>query len=151
MKTCVYLYLIVALFSPVAVLLAQTESAVAKDPSQSEEKAKGPEYNLRDPFWPVGWTPAPKQNPLAPDTTAQNPAPPTFVPQWAKVLKGIEVKSIAKTFIEGEYIATVTGFGVVEKGDTLSIKHEGHLYKVVIRDITEKGIVPEKSGVSPLK
>ncbi len=155
MMTRFYTIILIAMLSPIALLQAQTPAAdaatAALGADADEESDKGPEHKLRDPFWPVGWTPPVKKPKTPQDTVTEDTGPADFVPKWSKVLRSIEVRSIVETFTEGEYIATVTGFGVVEKGNTLSIKHEGYLYKVLVKDISNKGIVPEKTSVSPLK
>ena len=101
--------------------------------------------SLRDPFWPVGWKPAPKIK--TPDATVQEDV--AFVPQWGKVLNSIQISSLTETFEKGTYIAVIKGVGIVEKGDILPIKHDGYTYHILIKDITSQGIVPEKKSVLP--
>jgi hypothetical protein len=129
-------------FAMASLLPAQTtapisEAAVGED---SNEQPKS-----RDPFWPVGWKPAPKV------VDEGGTVGPTFKPKWAAIFRSIQVTSIVETFNKGEYIATVKGFGVVEKGDVLSVKLDGYIYQVLIDDITNKGIVPAKKSVAESK
>ena len=110
------------------------ESAVATDiepPMDTEVSHEA----LRDPFWPVGWKPAPI------DATApENPKGPI---RWNEAARKLEVTALSRG-ADGRYFAIVKDIGVVEKGDTLSVEHEGLLYRWRVKDITSRGIVPER-------
>ena len=142
------LLILMMCFAMASVLPAQTTAPVSEAPTSAatgEDLDEQPK--TRDPFWPVGWKPAPKVVNTG-GTTVQRP---TFKPKWTAVFRTIQVTSIVETFDKGEYIATVKNFGVVEKGDVLSIKLDGYIYQVLIADITNKGIVPAKKSVAESK
>ena len=101
----------------------------------------------RDPFWPVGWKPTP----INADDEEDVNQPPVSKIKWEEALSRIKVTGISETFKPDVYIAIVKGFGVVEKGDLLTIKFDGMEYQVLIKDITSAGLVPEKRGVTPIK
>lgn len=100
----------------------------------------------RDPFWPVGWEP-PKVGLAAADTSpVQAPKPPT---QWDEARKLLQVTGLSRRVTDGKYFAIVKGIGVVEEGDSVTVIHNGQMYKWKIKSISSKGIVPERTGVYP--
>ena len=140
------LLILIMCFAMASLLPAQITATVSDAPtstSSSDDSSDIPK--TRDPFWPVGWKPAPKV-PKAPAVKR-----PKFIPKWDAVFRSIQVTSIVETFNKGEYIATVKNFGVVEKGDVLTIKLDGLVYQVLIAKITNKGIAPVKKSVAESK
>ncbi len=123
---------------PLAGLHAD-EKAVAKNDAVISD--------LRDPFWPIGWEPQPEQ----PNEPVQKPVQPrSAVVNWEGAMAKIKISGISETFEPGVYIAIVKGYGVVEKGEILTIRFDGMAYQVLIKDITSEGVVPERLGVAPL-
>ena len=146
-----YLILLAGIMIATLGLAQDSDSASATATEPSDEALSQPanaddaSSTLRDPFWPVGWEPAP----ITPD--APKKVKPDFTPLWGKVLRSIKVTSLSETFEKGTYIAIIKGYGVVEKGDILPIRMGGYTYQILIKDITSRGIVPEKKGVHPSK
>jgi hypothetical protein len=103
---------------------------------------------LRDPFWPVGYTPPRKDAPKP--TTAVRPMPqtqpePTPVerpPKWDEALRTVSVKGIMSVG-EGKYMAVVND-QVVGENDTVAVAFEGRRYTWRITRITADGVKFQK-------
>ena len=123
------------------VMLVQSVKAgpAAAPPPAAQDEV--PVSSLRDPFWTVGWKPAPRAMPVqkkvAADATAQ---------RWDEAFKQIRVSALGQN-AEGKYVATVKGVGVVDVGDTISISYGGLLYRWKVVKISAEGLVPERIGV----
>lgn len=111
---------------------------------------------LRDPFWPIGWFPkdrgatAQAQKPGSP--VAANPeqaAPAEVVIDWAAAAKLIKIKGVTR--LNNRFLAIIDGLkDPVEIGRKLSIQYKGVRYSWRIREITDKGITPERLDAVPI-
>jgi hypothetical protein len=118
------------------------ETAKAPRVSRADEDIDLALTKLRDPFWPVGWEPPPTE-PVKGKTVQK-----ADLIKWDEARKSIHVTGLSKDS-RGKFIAIIKGIGVVEPGDTISVRHSGLVYKWKVSDITTKGIVPEQIGVYP--
>ncbi len=97
---------------------------------------------IRDPFWPIGWTPPPPE----PEGTPAADAPKGPI-RWEEATRLLIVSGIAR--LPGDrYAATLRNVGVVEEGDRVSIEFQDMIYHWEIQTITSKGIVPRRLGIS---
>jgi len=136
-----------AVFS--GILIAVSAVAVAR--AADGGSADTPVASLRDPFWPVGWTPpkpvaaapVPHQAPVAPK---QNRSP----VRWEEARKLLKVTGLSKT-TEGKAFAILKDVGVVEESDIVTVTLDGLVYKWRVTGVTEDGIVPEQIGVYPAR
>ena len=92
-----------------------------------------PAVMLRDPFWPVDWTPPkPKKKGEVSESKIK----------WPKLqLKGMTKAS------DGSYIAIIEGVGIVEPGQTVRKNQNGLIYRWKIVSITENGVSIKKLDV----
>jgi hypothetical protein len=122
----------------------------ASEPGTASTSAEGLATNavsdLRDPFWPVGWTPPP---PVSPEQIATNQTR-VLQSKWEDAVKRLRVTGITK-LPTGKYVATVSRVGIVEEGDVLSVDYEGMTYRWRVETITKDGMQPKRIGVFPVK
>lgn len=112
-------------------------SALAKD----IKGATGPEKGLRDPFWPLDYTP-----PKDVKTPTGKPMIAAPVAQWPKLkLKGVT------TLPRGGYLAIIDKVGLVEKGQVIEIKKGKLSYTWKITSISKKGFRSVRLRAVPLK
>jgi hypothetical protein len=100
---------------------------------------------FRDPFWPVGWEP--DVYGLAGRSGSRNAG---GIRLWQDAMRRVDITGLIRT-ADGAYLANVRGVGVVEVGDIIWVDYDGMTYKWRVRAITERGIVPERVGVSPMR
>lgn len=108
---------------------------------------------LRDPFWPVGYTP-PRKEPskVAPTPDSSEPAQPAEPvvverpPRWDDALRTVSIKGIMSVGA-GKYMAVVND-QVVNEEDTVSVTFEGRRYTWKIARITADGVKFQKLTVS---
>jgi len=122
-------------------------AAPAAEPTAPAEavSAVSESESLRDPFWPVGWKPAP----VVAEPDRPQVVRPVRVIAWDEAAKKLKLSGISKS--AGVYLAVLQGIGVVEKGDVISIEHGELTYRWIVRSITSKGIVPERLAVDQKK
>lgn len=103
-----------------------------------------PLSTLRDPFWPIGWTPPEQASAtlVAKATVGQY--------RWKQALATFELTGLSKK-VDGTYVAVLRGVGVVEPGDTIKTVYEGFEYGWQIQEITKKGIEPVRAWVRPVR
>ena len=101
---------------------------------------------LRDPFWPLGWTPPPVETFV--DTRPE--ARPKGPVRWDEATRMLELTALTQ-LPSGKYLAVLKGIGVVETGDKIAVKFGGLIYRWEITSITSEGIVPQRIGVSAPK
>ncbi len=94
--------------------------------------------SLRDPFWPVGFTPIPTKVKEIEKKRSQLEKR----IKWPK----LELKGITRTS-DNRYIAVIKGVGLVETGDTISAKKDGLIYRWRITAITKAGISRKRLDV----
>lgn len=102
-----------------------------------------PLKHVRDPFWPIGWSPPP---PEASDDPAELNRPNGPI-RWEEATRRLSVTGLTH-LSGGRYIATIKNVGVVEAGDRISLEFEGLIYQWEVQTITDKGIVPRRLGIS---
>ena len=92
---------------------------------------------LRDPFWPVGYSPAPPELKIpeaAIEKIKQEQAIEARVKWPALLLKGITDAG------RGRYMALVDGVGLIETGQTISLQRGDMLYTWTIDEVSAKGV-----------
>lgn len=128
---------IVLMISGIAVgqQVATNDASSAAEPASDEDKVV-----LRDPFWPLDYTPkgevAPQPQPVpGTNTSAVAPVAAAPVVKWPVLkLKGLIKKA------DGKYVAQIDGVGIVESGRIVRKTVDGTTYSWKIGDITEKGV-----------
>lgn len=95
---------------------------------------------LRDPFWPSGWRP-PNFGKKKSETEIKSPI------KWKEAASLLRIAGLTKK-AGGEYIAIIKGYGIIEKGETLTVSYQGLIYKWIIKDITAQGIERKRLSVS---
>ncbi len=92
---------------------------------------------LRDPFWPVGYEPAPPEPEITPEAAAKIKVEQVTQSKtrWpALMLKGITRAGRKR------YMALVAGVGLVETGQVISLKKDDMLYTWKIDEVSAKGV-----------
>jgi hypothetical protein len=106
----------------------------------------GESATLRDPFWPIGYSPvvpgSPQTNKSLPKATARVEQP----PKWDDALKSLEVRGIMKTS-SGSYVAIVDG-QVASEQEVISKSFLGKTYTWRITSISKAGIKFVRESVS---
>lgn len=101
---------------------------------------------LRDPFWPIGWTPpSAGEAAEASGPVEQRPKGPV---RWDEAARQLEVTALTQ-LPTGGYVAVLKGLGVFEKGDTISVNYGGLTYRWEVQSITSEGIVPKRLNAIP--
>ncbi|MDD4870675.1 MAG: hypothetical protein PHR77_08945 [Kiritimatiellae bacterium] len=111
----------------------------------------------RDPFWPVGYRPGQETFEHAVSNrvdgskgpgntgTAVTPATPrVIVITWPN----LKIKGLIKQS-DGSHLAIIDGVGIVEPGQTISILKDNMVFKIKIKDVTEKGVYQQKLDYKP--
>lgn len=121
---------------------AQQDGEPAETPpdATNQTPVKADIETLRDPFWPVGWSPP------ALGGTGTGDGDGSGLIQWSAATKLLKVIGLSKN-ITGSYVAIIRGVGVVEQGETISMDYRGLTYKWRLKNITADGIVPVRLGV----
>jgi len=110
--------------------------------------AADPLDQLRDPFWPIGWTPPPVDTAA---TAANNDAARPKGPiRWEEATKRLSLRGLTE-LPNGKFVASIAGVGVVEEGDRITLEFEGLNYHWRVQSISRAGIVPKRLGVSARK
>ncbi|MBT3193031.1 MAG: hypothetical protein HN341_10790 [Verrucomicrobia bacterium] len=126
-------------FAPLLVFLfagALTHTRAHGEPA-APSTPSGPEAPpakldaLRDPFWPVGYTPTPKSVLQAVEQASR-------IQEQAKWPK-LTLRGISRTG-KDSFMAIVEGIGIVESGDVVSMTHDGLVYSWRINTVNENGI-----------
>lgn len=99
--------------------------------------------SLRDPFWPPDYTPAPviDEDPVV--AVTEQP-----VPEKAK-WPTLEVKGITKT--PRGYVAIIEDVGVVEEGQTISLKKGSFVFSWKINKITQERLDFKQLDIRPAR
>ena len=118
-------------------MMAAEEPATNSIPTNTTLEAETILEVMRDPFWPVGYVPAPPQPDIseaevakieeARETKAKTKWPPLL-------LKGITRAS------RGRYMAIIEGVGLIETGQTVTMQRDGLLYTWIIDEVSAKGV-----------
>jgi hypothetical protein len=140
MRTVICILGVLALGSAVMAETADSTVEPAAVDTVLEEKDV-----LRDPFWPVGYAPAPPE-PEVPEEEekeeTEEDLPPVEPEKWP-VLK---IRGLSKDG-KGNHLAILDKIGIVEEGDIVSFKHDNLVYRWQVKKITDKGVSQERLGV----
>ncbi len=133
-------------FFALSVSQIAADTSVALDaPGTSDEKAGDNMLNLRDPFWPVNYTPSAetKNNAHSPvssdqlskehsedDEDAADAA--RYKHDQAEILKSLKVEGVIRR--GNRYYATVNG-QMVEAGEVIPVLYNNRVYRFLIRSI----------------
>ena len=100
-----------------------------------------PPGTVRDPFWPVGWTP-----PVIVEDPKEEAKPKPNLVEWEEATKQLQISGVFK---QGKrHLAILKGVGVVEEGDIISVNHKDLTYRWRVSSISPAGIMPKKLDVS---
>ena len=146
MKACsVEIILCIVLTSVIGAFAAGDVDTPPSRPATAKV-TESPLDTLRDPFWPIGWTP--------PKITVTDEGPVVVQPRapvrWNDARKRLQISGLSR-MPDGRYLAILKGIGVVEEADVVAVTLVDFVYKWRITSITEKGFVPEQIGVYPKK
>ncbi len=129
----------------VSEMVATNQPAPATVAQRNVAPADAPAADERDPFWPIGYTPAP---PVASnEVRVVAPATPQVrqIPtEWPE----LKVTGLTRT-PEGSYLAFVIGSGFVEPGDIVTIKRNGMVYRWKVNAVSEKGLATSRLDARP--
>lgn len=105
----------------------------------AEEDGETETAMVRDPFWPVGYSPAPvvRKTKTKQGGPAAPVVPETVVPKWDEALKSLKVTGIMKA--GAGYVAVVNGQVVAEK-DAVATTFEGQNYSWKVASISARGV-----------
>jgi hypothetical protein len=135
---------------PVQVVTGQTAS--------SEEPAVTPVARVRDPFWPVGYTPkvvSKSGESKTGESSAQAMAAVLLerarTPQWDEARRKLDIRGISligrdKASGQPKFLAMVAG-RLVEEGNVVSVTYEDRVYRWKIVGIGKGGVSFQKLDV----
>ena len=124
----------------------------------SEEGTLAPVVGVRDPFWPVGYTPKvirksnePKAGGASPKGSVVEVPEPSHTPQWDEARRKLDIRGISligrdKSSGQPKFLAMVTG-RLVEKGDVVNVTHEDRVYRWKIVGIGKGGVSFQKLDI----
>lgn len=95
------------------------------------QRSKGDRASIRDPFWPVGYTPVPESKKLEQAKISRLES----LIKWPK----LKLQGISRTS-DNKYLAVIDKIGIVEEGDVIAVKKDGIIYRWKINKITKNGI-----------
>ncbi|NCC51422.1 MAG: hypothetical protein EOM20_09435 [Spartobacteria bacterium] len=95
---------------------------------------------LRNPFWPIGYTPNPTEAPH-PDMPDMPVRQPDKEPQWDEAMKKLDIRGIMK--LGTEHVATING-QIAKKGDIIALVYDGNRYRWRVRAIRGDGKISLK-------
>lgn len=117
------------------VLLTTAGTTIAQEnrdtPSVDNTIATNPFQGLRDPFWPVGFTPEPET-----EKEDEKAAEPDVI---QAVWPSLKLRGITRT-ADGHNIAILESIGLVEPGDIVTLEHDGLRFRWRINAINDNGI-----------
>jgi hypothetical protein len=104
---------------------------------------------VRDPFWPVGYTPPPPPKPGEEKKAVE----PEEAPEVAKPLDWptLELKALARSSDGRRYMAVISGVGLIESGETVTVIRDGVRYRWVIVEINERGMRQRRLDATAVK
>lgn len=116
---------------------ASPDAAAAVTPARIELKNKSSfalEANSRNPFWPIGWKPAPK---ITTATTAPEPAGPEISPS------AFVVSSIITG--EGSRFAIING-KPMQEGQIFGLQIGTEIYQITVKAIEDGQVILQRRG-----
>lgn len=132
-----------------SIVMAEPTGTI--EPPPAEEVAEGLADEgaaeievLRDPFWPVGYSPAPPEPEVVEEEEKEEEEdiPPVKPEKWPV----LRVRGISKSG-DGSRLAIIDKVGIVEEGDIVSFKHDDLVYQWQVTRITAEGISQKRLGV----
>lgn len=122
-----------------AIILEQTALAAPPPGNDGIDLQSEAFKNLRDPFWPVTYTPASESEKIEETKIADLKAK----IKWPELpLRGI-------THAGGKrYIAIIEGAGIVETGDIVTIEQDSLIYRWIIDNVTNAGVSSTRLDVT---
>ena len=118
-------------------MMAEAGPATNSIPTNTTTKAEAVLEVLRDPFWPVGYVPAPPEPDISEAEVARIEVEleTKAKTKWPALrLKGISQAS------RGRYMAIIEGVGLIETGQTVAMQRDGLLYTWIIDEVSAKGV-----------
>lgn len=127
-------------------------------PSQSADEGDGAVSTprMRDPFWPVGYTPkVVRRKPAGVGMPASSPVAVvpevSHVPQWDEARRKLDIRGISligrdKVTGKARYLAMVAG-KLVEEGDVVNVTYEDRVYRWKVVGIGTAGVTFQKLDV----
>lgn len=113
------------------------------DAAAAAETGDGPQIQgIRDPFWPVNWTPSTFSSEDAEERT--RPV------RWDDAQSRIVVKGITLA-ANGRRFAVVDEIGIVTAGDVIEMPYERMLYRWRVKAINADGLVMDRISVEESK
>jgi lipid II:glycine glycyltransferase (peptidoglycan interpeptide bridge formation enzyme) len=103
-----------------------------------EEIKKNTSTFTRDPFWTVGYIPAPKSE----QEQEQQITHMKSLIEWPK----LKLRGITRTS-DNKYMAVLDKIGIVEEGDIISVQKDGLIYRWKIDSINDRGISSKRLNV----
>jgi len=94
------------------------------------------ERKLRDPFWPVGYTPG-QHEPTNTISEAPKP-PPVAPPRWKEATRTLTIKGVLRVS-EGKYVAMIND-QIVGEGDTVEAVFAGRRYRWRVKGVSRDGV-----------
>lgn len=130
---------------------SETDPAPAAEPEETNvvKLLYKKSLELRDPFWPVGYTPPKKDTGKKKTEVTEQPAALPVVerpPRWDDALRTVSVKGIMSVG-GGKYMAVVND-NVVCENDVVTINFEGRTYTWKIASISADGVKFQKLDVT---
>jgi hypothetical protein len=91
---------------------------------------------LRDPFWPVGWSPQVAEEQEKQQEQEKKEAT-TAPPKWDLAIKQLIVKGVVRT---GDAYVAMVGDQIVREKERVSVNFQGKRYRWEVRSITRRGV-----------
>ena len=131
-----YIVVIIAIIMHIAYSAYAEQEATTTNTPATEINI----ITMRDPFWPSGWRP-PNFGRKKSIEEIKSPI------KWDEAASLLRITGLSKK-PDGNYIAIIKGYGIVEKGETLTVNYQGLIYTWTIKKITALGIERKKLSVS---
>jgi hypothetical protein len=133
--------LVMALFIASLSVCSAQEQVERRQLKESEL----PNYDqLRDPFWPIGYTRKMPEK-IDPNAPKEPEEPVTIEPKWPK----LRLKAVTSS--PKGYIAIIEGIGLVEEGQIVKKTVDGVVYRWKIGEISKKGFAHKKLDAKAVK
>jgi len=102
---------------------------------------------LRDPFWPVGYEPAPPE----PEVTDEEMELARFREEVEDKIEWPEVQLKGITRTGKDYMAIIEGIGLVETSQVVSMRRGDMLYSWFVEEVNEKGVLFTRLEARPYR
>ena len=128
--------------------MAEADPTTNSIPTNTTTETEAMVDVLRDPFWPVGYVPAPPEPDISEAEVAKIEAAleTKAKTKWPALhLKGITRAS------RGRYMAIIESVGLIETGQTVTMQRDGLLYTWMIDEVSAKGVRFTRLEARPYK